>query len=78
MINKKIEISKLIQEKDNEIRKLKIENYTINKENYELKQNMIKIIQQVKIYEDSEIEREKEINVGVFYLEINITDITRE
>lgn len=72
---KKNEISRLIQEKDDEIRKLKVENYTIKKENYELKQNMLKVIEQVKIYEDSEIEREKEINVGMFYLEIYFTDI---
>ena len=63
MLSKRNEISKLLQDKDDQIRNLKIENYTIKKENYELKQNMLKVIEQVKIYEDGEIEREKAVNV---------------
>ena len=63
MLSKRNEISKLLQDKDDQIRNLKIENYTIKKENYELKQNMLKVIEQVKIYEDGEIERETAVNV---------------
>jgi hypothetical protein len=63
MLNKRNEISKLLQDKDDEIRKLKIENFTVKKENYELKHSMLKVIEQVKIYEDEEIERDKAIDV---------------
>jgi hypothetical protein len=63
MLNKRNEISKLVQDKDDEIRKLKIENFTVKKENYELKHSMLKVIEQVKIYEGEEIEREKDIDV---------------
>jgi hypothetical protein len=63
MMNKRNEISKVLQDKDDQIRNLKIENYTIKKENYELKKDMLKVIEQVKIYEDGEIERDRAIDV---------------
>ncbi len=78
MLNKRNELSRLLQDKDDQIGNLKIENFSIKKENYELKHNMLKVIEQVKIYENDEIEREKAFNVRIIYLEIYITANSRE
>jgi hypothetical protein len=78
MLVKRNEILKQLEVKDDQLRSLKIENYTIKKENYELKQNMLRVMEQVKIYEDGEIDREKAVNVFIVYLEIYIAANSRE
>jgi hypothetical protein len=67
MMNKRNQIAKSLEDRERELLYQKEENRIIINENKELKNTIFRILHQVKLFEDAEAAREKEINVRIIF-----------
>jgi hypothetical protein len=65
MICKSNEIGRILEKKEKELLYLKEENRVIINENKELKGAVFRMLHQIKLFEDAEAVREKELNVSI-------------
>jgi hypothetical protein len=65
MINKKNEIARCLLEKETQVHILKEENNIIVNENKDLKNTILRMLHQIKLFEEAETNREKDLNVNL-------------